>query len=322
MEMIATEIVQSLDSFRAFFLRVTLRLQFLRQLYKRSHDRLAAGMLISTLFYLPIAVLRPELLLAFGPLVLGYPHLISSFRFTSKGKRFHLFFFATLIAIALHLFHTDYPFGVWQMIVATAVFILLHPKKIIPAILICAVSVKAAWMEPIMYVGGMLIAHNFVSFTYWIRSAATKQRRTTAILSTILFTLIHVIVLMGLLDSWISISHGENKTSWLLSSWTTDAIVGHRMLVLYAFGLSIHYFVWLRAIPESLSKFEHPHSVRLILINLKENLGKNTRMMTLVLSASLMILWAISMPLGAQIYFELALLHGALEIIFLLEKKT
>ncbi len=328
MELIASEIVQTLYLFRAFVLRVTLRLHFIRRLYSQTHYRLAVGFLLTTAFYLPIALLRPELLLAFGPLIFGYPHLLASFRFTTKFKRYHVFVLASAVAIVIHMWSSDYPFGVWQMVVATSTFILsglflrtIGWKKVILAILVCSLFIRLAYLEPIIYVGASLIVHNFIAYFYWIRSSRTKARRSVAVLSSLIFLAIHLIVLAGFADSWIASpdSISTLKTGWLLASWTTNEIVWSRFLVLYAFGLSVHYFVWLRAIPETQSKFEHPNSVRTIASNLKSTLGKKTLIITFLIMIGMMILWSLNLPLGAQIYFEMALLHGSLELIYLLE---
>jgi hypothetical protein len=336
-----TFIVQYLDSIRVLLLRWSLGTRILRRLYSRTHYRLAAGMVISTAFYLPVAFLRPQLLLAIGPLIFGYPHLVASYRFTSAPlKKYRLFILTTILAIALHVskvgfaHYENLPFGVWQIIVATLTLIIslflsknLSWMKTGLALLVCIGLVRLAWLEPVMYVGGTLIVHNWVAFIYWITACKQRARRVTAVLSTLLFLIIHLLVFYGHLDSWIPVKDGAitfsgstQVTGWYLASWTTDALVWYRFLVLYTFGLSIHYFVWLRAIPESLSPFEHPHCFRLSLSNLKQNLGKKTLIFTGLFIIAGTAVWLVSLPLGSKIYFEIAILHGSLELIYLVPK--
>jgi hypothetical protein len=183
-------------------------------------------------------------------------------------------------------------------------------------------------MEPLMFVAGSLLLHNWVAFFYWIKVCKTRARRHVALLATLLFLVIHILVLRGTLDAWIPLADGQvhfagnsQNTAWMLASWSTDAIVWYRFLVLYVFGLSLHYFVWLRAIPESRKVSEHPSSFRLIAQDLQASIGKRMLIFTLCLSAGGIILWLLSMPLGAQVYFEIAILHGSLELMFLLPKR-
>ncbi len=276
-------------------------------------------------FYLPLAFVRPELLLAFGPLIFGYPHLIASYRFTPELKSYGLFVVMTALAVALHIskFGAPLPFGVWQIVVATLTLMIVRRGQWW-AILVCAGLVKLAWMEPLMFVGGSLLLHNWVAFFYWIKDSRGSARRNVAVLATMLFLVIHVLVIGGTLDAWIPLSNGHvlfagntENTAWMLASWSTEAIVWYRFLVLYAFGLSVHYFVWLRAIPESRKQGEHPSSFRLVAQNLQASLGKKAFIFTLCLSVSGIILWLFSMPMGAQVYFEIAILHGSLELMFL-----
>lgn len=326
---VVNAIVQSLDSCRVSLLRLTLKPKLLRALYSQTHTRLAAGFLFTSLCVLPLAFLRPELLLAFGPLIFGYPHLIASYRFTPELKCFALFLVMTAVAVVLHLakFGSPLPFGVLQMMVATLTLLIVRRgqwKSMGLAIVVCAVMVKLAWLEPLIFVGGSLLLHNWVAFFYWIKVARTSVRRKVAGLSTLLFLVIHLLVLNGNLDAWIPLIDGQvqfmgnvENTAWMLASWSTDAVVWYRFLVLYVFGLSVHYFVWLRAIPESRKVSEHPSSFRLIAEDLKLSLGKKVLLFTSILCVGGMILWLISMPLGAKVYFEIAILHGSLELMFL-----
>lgn len=280
------------------------------------------GLLLSMAFYLPLAVLRPELLLAFGPLIFGYPHLIASYRFTPELKSYGLFLGMTALAVGLHVskFGAPLPFGVWQIVVATLTLMIVR-RGSWWAILVCAVLVKLAWMEPLMFVGFSLLLHNWVAFFYWIKVSKTRARRHSAVLATLLFLVIHVLVLSGRLDGHVHFADNTENTAWMLASWSSDPIVWYRFLVLYAFGLSIHYFVWLRAIPESRKNTEHPSSFRLMAQDLQASLGKRALLFTLCVCAGGIILWLFSMPLGAQVYFEIAILHGSLELMFLLPDK-
>jgi hypothetical protein len=323
--------VQSLDFFRVSFLRFSLKPRLLRSLYTKTHTRLAFGFLVSILFYLPIAFLWPQWLLSFGPLIFGYPHLISSYRFTPEFRNYGLLILMTALAVALHVFKvgSPLPFGVWQIVVATLTLLIvqrMNPLRALLAISICGVLVKLAWIEPLIFVGASLLLHNWVAFFYWIKVSKEKARKNIAILAMMIFLVINLVILGGFLDSWIPATDGvitfagpSENTAWMLASWSSDAHVWYRFLVLYVFGLSIHYFIWLRAIPESKKTTEHPSSYRLIAQNLKISLGQRALIFTLCLCGVGIIFWVFSMPMGAQVYFEVAILHGSLELMFLLK---
>ncbi|MBA2404457.1 MAG: hypothetical protein H0V66_06785 [Bdellovibrionales bacterium] len=327
------------DRIRARTLHFILKPSILRHVYGQAHLRLSLGVLLSTLVYLPLSILKPELLLLFGPMIMGYPHLVASYRYIAH-KKFIFFILMTAVAIILHLSkvgflqHEVLPFGVWQIVVATislfVVRIMAREFKLLEmlyGLIVCITLISLAWKEPIIYVGGTLILHNWIAYIYWIFSCKESKRRTTAIVSTIFFLVIHYLVLAGRLDHWFPLQGdapqftGETHvTGWYLASWTSDPWVWYRFLVIYVFGLSMHYFVWLKAIPESLATVQHPLSFRATIKNIRQELGNKTWIMTSLAIIAGLAMWCWAFKLGSSIYFELAILHGALEVLFLFPK--
>jgi len=121
-------------------------------------------------------------------------------------------------------------------------------------------------------------------------------------------------------DGEVLFESGSHITGWYLASWTVDKLVWYRSLVIYTFGLSIHYFVWLKAIPESFNKFEHPNSFSFNFKNLRQDLGTKTLIAFILVIRVGWILWQFNLPLGSAIYFEIAILHGAIKEVFLTPK--
>ena len=332
-------LVHYLDLLRAYILRLTLKPVLFRHLYGQVHWRLGAGMILNTAVYLPLALFKPALLLALGPLIFGYPHIVASYRYVQKNS-YHLFILMTIVAITLHLSGVGFahikqlPFGVWQIVVATFALIIsrlvskrTNVLEIVACVLLCIGLVRLAWLDPLIYVGGTLILHNWIAYIYWIMASKEKKRRAVAVFSTLIFLLIHILVLTGHLDSLIPIKNGEilferesKMVGWYLASWTADPVVWYRFLVLYTFGLSMHYFVWLRAIPESLNKAEHPNCFRLNLKNLRRDLGIKTLIFSMLLIIVGYTIWLFNFQLGTSIYFEIAILHGSLEVMFLVPR--
>lgn len=328
-----------IDFFRASCLKLILKIQFLRGLYSKCATRLSVGYLLTLVFYFPISMVRPDILLLSGPLLFGYPHLIASFRYIQKMSA-GLFAILTLICILGHIsgigstIIRELPFGAWQILVAMAGLLFfkfvsktLSYGLLIFSLLFCGGLLHLAFQDSIMFVGGMLILHNWVGYFYWIMASKTKSRRRASVAALMVFTLIHYIVLMGFMDSFFPATSSQinfpgdtQATAWYLASWTGDSFVWYRFLVLYAFGLSMHYFVWLKAIPQSLNPLEHPNNVRLSLKYLREDLGDRILLVFLMISILGFMIWLFSFNLGARIYFEIAILHGALELFFIIPK--
>ncbi len=339
-EEVIIQLTKTLDYWRASLLRLTLRSQTLREIYQWSHLRHSSALFLQTLIYLPLAFARPDLLLVFGPLIFGYTHLIASFRFTPTHaqRSFWTLALVTAVCIALHLSQItlptlgQLPFGSWQMLCATFALIIVEPlnwPRRWLALGVCALFLRLTWQQPLVSVGGMLLLHNWVAFLTWIKLAPAGKRKQAALLSTCLFLVVHLLVLFGFFDTWIPReAHGVNfpgqsqRTAWLMASWSEDPLVWYRMLVLYVFGLALHYYIWLKAIPESQSPYEHPHSFRMVFTKLKADLGLKAFVFTLLLTTLGMSLWLIDRSLGARVYFEVALLHGAVELMFLIKNKS
>ena len=107
-------------------------------------------------------------------------------------------------------------------------------------------------------------------------------------------------------------------TGWYLASWTSDPMIWYRLVVIYTFGLSIHYFVWLKAIPESGMANENPNPFRLSLEKLREDTGNRTLIFILLVALATFGVYAVSTVWGARVYFASAAMHGWFEISFLL----
>ncbi len=338
-----SHLLKLFDTCRTWILRRTLRVPLLRKIYIERSLRLFFGFTFFTLCYFPAALYRPDLLLVFGPLLLGYPHLIASYRYvqakdvsTNEGKFHWIHFFAlmTLAALALKfLFQKlkllpDLPYGAWEIIaVATALSLLTVVTKAFnwKALLLCLVLnltlLKLAWWEPLIFVASILIVHNWVAFAFWVAAAKGFQEKLSALGATLIFGVLHYFVFTGVFDVWMPMTisealHSANleATSWALAPWSRDPTVWRRALTLYTYGLSMHYFVWLKAVPESLNKHSLPNSFKSSFELLRNDLGSKTTFGLVAISALGIFIWIFSFSLGAAIYFALASLHGWLEL--------
>ncbi|MFM8316285.1 MAG: hypothetical protein ACKOA8_18560 [Deltaproteobacteria bacterium] len=312
----------------------------IRSIYLNCARRLTATFLVLTAIYFPLAVRWPKLILILGPLLFGYSHLLASYcgigtavnrpktRFFLLLSLGTLFAFAGKLVVRNALF--EIPFGSSDVMVSVLVLLLVHASshsfsfyKILVCTLLNALILTFAWQEPLWVVGGILIVHNWVAFFYWIRSSRTLDRKLTAFFALAVFAILHWTVARGFFDSFFpafdpEMMNGTEITGWYLASWSSDPKIWYRAVVIYAYGISIHYFIWLKAIPESQHRGEAPYSFRRTLDELKTDLGG--RMAILVRSIGFlgMGVWCFSSSWGRTLYFELAALHGWLEIVFML----
>jgi hypothetical protein len=336
-------VILSLDRFRQFFLGITLKNLGLIRVYQNYETRTLLGIFISTLFSLPLAIFRPDLVLALGPLIFGYPHLMASYRYliarqsSDPGFRPKIFFafslltLGTLIVFQTRLFFSDLYFGVWPPVFALLALFSIHllglqkgKKGLLAGALVGLSFAFFAWTDSLLYGGAVLMIHNFVAYAHWFMGCSNRAQRRVAFVSGLFFSAIHLWVWNGGADRWLVVTRLSEwqieTTAWSLASWAPDALTWYRFLVLYAFGLSMHYFVWLRAIPETEIRSGIPLCFRLSFEEWRHEFGKASLQLAFLGSVFGLIVWLRDSSRGQSIYFQIALLHGSLELVFLPKK--
>ena len=323
-------VTKSLDGMRAHALRASFQFELPRRIYLSTPARLILSFALFAAFYLPLALSWPGTLLWLGPLVFGYPHLVASYRFlqhkqTIRGIRpFAFFATLTLTSLALHSLAEyfnwvgELPFGAWELAVASIAAITVS-RPFLPAAIVCGVGGtllwRYSWNEPLQFAAFALLAHNWVGFFLWISKSRGKNQ-AAALAATALFSAIHFLVFAGCADSFIQpLSQEAQNTGGLLAPWSLNEAQWYRMLVLYTFGLSMHYFVWLKAVPECTQRF--PNSWRRSAELLREDLGQRGALFAALVAGAGLLTWVCSPKWGPRIYFQAALLHGWLELAFL-----
>ncbi len=337
-------LIKLLDEVRQSFLRLALKNQVLRKLYSNYLFRTMTGLMTLIAIIFPISILRPDILLVMGPLIFGYPHMIASFRYLVDRKDslrtknrsvlfliFSGFSILTILIYNYELFLSWMSFGVWPQLLSIFVLVLvfylnlsISRKSMVLGTILALGFCVFAWQEPLLYAGAILMLHNFMAFFHWILNCQNRSQRQAAVISTLGFFVIHILVLFGAVDVWLDPlllnQWRVENTAWFLASWSEDPLVWYRWLVLYTFGLSIHYFIWLRAIPETELKSIAPLSFRLSLKEWQKDMGPSTLKIILLICVIGIGLWLFHYETGKSLYFQIALLHGALEIAFLPSK--
>ncbi len=338
-----------LDLQRIAALRLLMKNQLLRQIYSDRATRLGFNFILLSGLYLLMSLKWSIVLLIFGPMVMGYPHLVASYRFLQKpnilsGLRFNtaqvfrFFIFLTAASLCLRyvgsLFSSipQLPYGSWELLLSLTALGLFKIKInsfrniliVLITLLIVGLVLKVAWNFPIAFVGFALILHNWIAFGHWFLAAKDSKNKIVVLLATLLFALIHIFIFTGFFDAWISFpkisfpsisSFAAN--GWTLASWSKDPIIWDRMIVIYTFGLSMHYFVWLNAIPQCLDQKAVPNSFRRSLEQLRKDCGEYTTVLLFIFALAALGVWLFTSVAG-PIYFGLAMLHGWLEFTFLI----
>lgn len=337
-----------LDLLRIAALRLMMRNQLLRQIYSDRAARLGFNFLLLSGLYLIVSLKWSIVLLILGPMLMGYPHLVASYRFLQKpnirfGLRFNtaqvfrFFVFLTAVSLCIRYVGSQFsripqlPYGSWELLLSVAALGLIKIKinsfrnifVVLMTLLIVGLVLNAAWNFPIAFVGFALIFHNWVAFGHWLLAADNKNK-IVVLFATLLFALIHIFIFTGFFDSWISFPKISSLSStsfaangWTLASWSKDPIIWDRMIVIYTFGLSMHYFVWMNAIPQSLDQKAVPNSFRRSLEQLRKDCGEYTTVVLFIFALAALGIWLFTSVAG-PIYFGLAMLHGWLEFTFLI----
>lgn len=151
------------------------------------------------------------------------------------------------------------------------------------------------------------------------------SERQVAWTATLLFTLASLAILMG----WF-----ESVYSWFAARDSIEAAdldafeLGQRIfpdsnsqslrfrgVVAYAFGQALHYFVWLKAIPDQQHTHAVPTSFRQSYRLLQNDFGRQLTFGAVVATIAMAGAWIfMRLPEARALYFALAAYHGYLEI--------
>ncbi len=177
-------------------------------------------------------------------------------------------------------------------IVFGSFFLFLRIYKIrfqdrIGSILTLSIAAGLILSFPALFWGVFVFSHNFSAFYFWFHHAPKKSEKFTSSIALTVFIMIHGLILLGFFDPIIfSIPINQQPTlnfnySFLaissdLFSDLTDLHWGRKIVMLLAFGQSLHYLLWLKVIPECRLSQEKPVSFRMTFSIWKKEWGKNT----------------------------------------------
>lgn len=345
---------QYLDFIRARVLRITMRIEWLRPFFYHRALRLLSLFALAWTLTLALSLFFPLWVLLIGPLVYGVPHIFSSLRYfhyavsdDAHGSPRAAYLIGGLglaavsayrLLVSLNIFHVDMPqLSEWHgstylelaaliaTFVAGAVVYRKALRHVIRGGLILVPLIAAFAIHPLWTIGAMVLIHNFIAFVFWIRSTRTPAERSVAIFSLIAMSLATIAIFLGALD-WLyayrqpelilDFAHlSAQDTGKLIAPWSEQPAFWLHASVAFAFGQGLHYFVWLKAIPDQYHYHETPTSFRQSFSLLSRDFGKAVATALILSSLGAVMIWSfMSFEKARLVYFSLAAFHGYLEI--------
>jgi general stress protein CsbA len=340
-----------LDHFRASLLRTTLRLGIFRFWFLDRPSRLLLLFSLAAGLALGFSLAFPLWVLLLGPLVYGVPHVFSSIRYfhhsvsknASDSERFKMFHvlitllgavFIYRLFITADYFHLSLPsMSEWAgstyiELIALALTLALASriyripvKQVLRGVLFSTPLIVGFWFSPAWTIGALVLIHNFVAFFYWMIVSDFGERKVAVIAFAATF-LITVLIFAGIFDGFTHPAYildlaqlSVVDTGKLIVPWSSSEKLFLHACVAFAFGQSLHYFVWLKAIPDQHHYQKIPTSFRQSLALLREDFGYTLASALIALSVGSILFWSfLSFQKARLIYFCLASYHGYLEL--------
>ncbi len=315
-------LLRPLDAARSRLLRALAPL--FRTLIVAREPRVALVASLVLLSAFAVACALPIAVLAVGPLIWGIPHIVSDVRYLVVRPRLHkrpwilAVIGAATIAGALG-------FGVRGALAGAVVAMVFARASLARRALGVAVTsaifglaLWAGWKADLAFVH----LHNLVGVGLWWAWRRRESKLHWAPLA--LFAAGCALILAGGVDALL-VHTGGLRAAWtgldlqrlaVGSSPIAEGPLVPRFFMLYAFGQSAHYLVWLRLMPEDDRPSPTPRSFAQSLRALHADLGGPILWLALI-GAIALVFWAIWHGVGnaRDRYIDLAFFHGYLELV-------
>lgn len=182
-----------------------------------------------------------------------------------------------------------------------------------------------SWSYPAATIGAFVLIHNFVGFFYWIASASNRAEKQVGMAALAVTFMIHGAIILRIFDEFSLLGNLAEHIDFaaihyrdigkMIAPWSSDERFWFHAVQAYAFGQSIHYFIWLKAIPDQHHYHEIPTSFRQSVRLLQNDFGMKCLLWIIYLTLGGFVIWLIKGIVLARIfYFSLATFHGYLEI--------
>jgi hypothetical protein len=317
----------------ALFVRAT-RLSAVRGLLLDKQRRVPALLLAHAALALALAVTAPTFMLLLGPLVLGVPHVLSDLRYLVLRPAFSsrlrglllggsaLLLGARLLELAglaktarLELGGA----GALLLVVALMGAPRLRSARVLVALVAIAALTASALVWPRAARLALCHAHNVLALLLW---GVLFRRTWRRALPAALLILVAAGLLLATPLAWWGFRHGLPSAFGLhalaaadaLAPGITDATLALGVVSSFAFLQSVHYAVWLHAVPQDATRGNATLTFRMSYRSLLADFGKPALLLATLLVLAVPAAGVLS-PLRVQAaYLSLSSFHGYWEL--------
>lgn len=309
----------------------------LRPLVLKKHRRIPALLLGHALVALMLALVAPTFLLIVGPLLLGVPHLVSDLRQLVLRPALPrlarpLFLGGSAALLGARALNDS---GLWRASLlepALASALLLggialalpgaRLARAVVALLVALPLVGCALVWP--YESQLFLghAHNVVALLLWaaLYAPGTRAARGAAAVVLAIVAAGAGLVLSPL--AWFGFQHGSQSCFGLhslaaadtLAPGVTSTSLALGIMVSFAFLQSVHYAVWLHAIPQAATRGDASLTFGMSFRSLRSDLGSVGLMVCIALALLVPCAGLVAPLFTKSLYLSLASFHGYLEL--------
>ena len=291
-----------------------------RVLVANREKRVAVGASLAVVAAFALAAIAPLWALALGPLIFGVPHVVADVRYlvirTGLARDRWV-----LAAIGAPLLVAAFGGGLRAGTIAVAAALLAvrgSQRRAVLGLVLLAPVAFVAWQSPAQADAAFAHLHNLVAVIVWWAFRRPGERAGWRWAAIVAIAFAVLLILTGTLPANLSSEpagfDGES-IGWTLALGF-GAPWGERMLVLYVFGQSIHYAVWLRFVPDEDRARATPRSFSASWAALGEDLGPTVIAAFVV--ALVFVGWGLfDVRAARDSYLRGAAFHGHLELVAL-----
>ena len=302
-----------LDSWRGGILRKTLRLGPAKRIFLDRAIRTPLWFVVSLGLNVSLVWRFPSFSFYFIPLMLGVPHLLASFRYGwAEPRAWGIYSGITILfGIALGLGASP----AWAVGAMGATLLVMRIRGMrLRWILAWGVLLMVGCgylRDPYLAALGLALLHNFVAFVFWIRSVQSRGERLGAFFALGMTGVACVVI------PWLPPVGPLGEIAWNLAGLEADRF-GLAFVRIFLLTQSLHYFIWLKAIPDQHAPTRVPLSFRSGVREDRLWFGPWVHAGVLVLVAGF-LLWAVGVDReeARRAYVQLAAYHGFAELVFL-----
>ncbi len=311
-------VLHPLDRVRTRLLRLTGPVS--RPLVRDRELRVAVQGLALLSISLLFTATIPLWMLALSPILLGVPHLVADLRYCAVRPgytRRPVWVLLVAAPLGALVFGADLHIG---MLAVPGAFLVARGSSLrrtvgvaagLGLVVACSLNNKLATLL-------LAHAHNFVAVGLWF--AWRARVKALSLLPLFAFLFASAAIALGWLDGLLLASSefplpglGASKHLRVLAGGL-EPTMGLRLVLLYAFAQSVHYWMWLRMVPDEDRERVSPRTFRRSWVKLENDMGKVV-LWGAVATAVFLAGWAVfDLARARYEYLHFARFHGVLEL--------